>query len=808
MIPVFETKFASAYPGKPDNGVRLEYTTLADALTREHATDAHFAAYSVPTLPRRLSTAALGDVEISMVLYAADVDDPIAHAEHTPAGDEWRAAERAKVALLRAAHPGVFVYETRGGYRIIALPHEPIVLRTKADKQRWTARYLAFTRYLRDSFGMLADKACKDFTRLFRVPNGMRSGRRDVLPTYGDPSAIEAIEIPDPQMAGYSTAAARRALRRAVDYVRKTPVGERNETLNRKAYALGGMIAAGDLDEIEAKDALLDAIVANGGDAEKDMQKIAEAIDAGKLSPRSVAMSPSASPALRPLTDTGNAERLVDTHGDKIRFCISWSKWLSWDGARWEVDGLGRVHTLAKDVIRAMYGNAAEIADDVMRRNVADWARKSESADKRGSMVRLAQTEPGVAVLFADLDCDPWKLNVANGTIDLRTGRLLPHAPRDLITKLAPVTYDANAVAPRWDAFLRDVLPDAAVRDFMQRFVGYSLTGVTNERALAFLRGEGRNGKSLFLRVIRAMLGEYATIAAPELLMAKKGEAHPTEVADLFGARLAVCSEVKRGRAFDEEQLKRLTGDEPVKARRMKEDFWEFKPTAKIMMAANHRPRVDDETQSIWDRMCEVPFTVRIAEANVDKDLFEKLVAELPGVLAWAVEGCLQWQRTGLARPKAVQQATADYRSGEDALGRFLEDCCVIAPHEWVAMAALHEQLLRWAAQSAEAPVSKRALADRVKLAGGVEHRKNSARGWKGLRLMRPDETAQRDRGDKVTEGDVNSRLAMAHQPSLRGIPETTSPNVTLSPATVPPMAPANADESDPAEDDFIEFAI
>ena len=438
------------------------------------------------------------------------------------------------------------------------------------------------------------------------------------------------------------------------------------------------------------------------------------------------------------MTDLGNAERMVTRHSEFLRYCHPWSSWLAWDGARWKVDDTAEVYRRAVETVRSMYVDASRIDNRKVRDVVIDWARKCEARNRLEALVGLARSIDGVPVLPDALDGNPWQLNCHNGTLDLLTGKLAPHKREDLCTKLCPVDYDEQAECPRWLAFLEQIIPNAEIRGFLQRLIGYCLTGVIRERILVFLYGTGANGKSVFLSVLRHVLGDYSSVTSPDLLMAKRGDSHPTDVADLVGIRMAVCSEVAEGRRFDEEAVKRLTGKEPVKARRMRQDFFEFAPTWKLLLAANHRPPVRDTTNSIWDRIRQVPFEVRIPDAQQDKELFEKLVAEAPGILRWAVEGCIEWQRCGLKEPSAVLAATEDYRSDQDVVPQFLRDCCERDPAERVLASDLYDGFRGWSVDRGETrPMSQRRFGDRLK-ADGFTNGSRDSKGrtqWTGLRL-------------------------------------------------------------------------
>ena len=384
-----------------------------------------------------------------------------------------------------------------------------------------------------------------------------------------------------------------------------------------------------------------------------------------------------------PLTDAGNAQRLIARHGPELRFCHPWNQWFIWDGTRWKPDGNGEIMRRAKDTAREMLNEAASEPNDGARKALARHATSSESASRLEAMIRLAESEDGIAIDPEDMDSDPWALNVLNGTIDLRSGEMHPHRKSDLITKQAPVEYwePSASECPLWESSLGRVLAgNDDLIQFIQRLLGYALTGVIRDQLLTIWYGTGLNGKSTILETFMALLGEdYSIKAAHDLLMAKKG-AHPTERADLFGKRLAVCVESEDNRRLAESLVKELTGKDTIRARRMREDYWQFTPTHKLILATNHKPTVKGTDLGIWRRLCLVPFEVTIPADAVDEDLGEKLLTELPGILRWCVTGCLEWQRIGLNRPEIVKAATHDYRQGEDSFAGFLAECCVQDP--------------------------------------------------------------------------------------------------------------------------------
>jgi putative DNA primase/helicase len=377
-------------------------------------------------------------------------------------------------------------------------------------------------------------------------------------------------------------------------------------------------------------------------------------------------------------TDVGNAARLVYWYGDTLLFCYPWGKWLVWDGRRWRPDDTGGVTRLAKDTVRRIYAESSSHSNRKRRGELAKWAIRSESKERIKSMIELAKSE--VPVLPDRLDADPWLLTVANGTLDLRSGELLAHDPGLFSTKLVEVEYDPAADCPLWLQFLDEILAgdDGTIR-FLQRAIGYSLTGDTGERCLFVLHGGGANGKTTFLEVCRALLGDYAQRVPTETLLASKrsaGAASP-DIARLKGARFVSASESEEGRRLAEAVIKDLTGGDTVTARFLYGRGFDFKPECKLWLATNHKPTIRGTDKAIWDRIRLVPFDVTIPENKQDKHLADKLKEELPGILAWAVQGCLDWQREGLSVTEKVRAATSAYRDEMDLLGGFIEDCCI-----------------------------------------------------------------------------------------------------------------------------------
>jgi P4 family phage/plasmid primase-like protien len=464
-------------------------------------------------------------------------------------------------------------------------------------------------------------------------------------------------------------------------------------------------------------------------------------------------------------TDMGNGERLAALHGEDLRYVAAWGKWLVWDGRRYRPDDTGAVDRLAKDTVRSIYEEAARADSIKGREDLAKHAVRSEDQRRVDAMKKMARSEPPVAATAGGFDADPMLLNVENGTLDLRTGQLREHRREDLITKLAPVEYDPEAEAPTWEATLSRLLPSDELRGFFRRFVGYCLTGNVSEQVLVFLNGAGSNGKSTIITALREMMGDYGKTAPEDLLTAKRYSSHPTELATLQGARLMAAVETEEGKQLAESRVKQVTGGDKISARRMNEDFWEFWPTHKILLAANHRPEVRGTDHAIWRRIKLVPFDVRLTQEEKDPGRPEKLRAELAGILAWAVRGCREWLSDGLGEPDEVRDATAGYRDEQDVLADFLDERCVVGAGIQALVADLYNSYKDWCERSGEKAETKNRLGRRLSERGFEGARSSKGAhvrlgiGLRGDTFRGPDggpgRGSDRSGGDATHRGDV-----------------------------------------------------
>lgn len=437
------------------------------------------------------------------------------------------------------------------------------------------------------------------------------------------------------------------------------------------------------------------------------------------------------------LTDMGNARRLVARHGKDLRFVPVWGMWLVWDGRRWSRDETGEVERRAKDTVRSIYAEAFVTSDSDKRQAIAKHAAKSESERAVRAMIALAKTEPGIPVTPAELDADPWLFNVQNGTLQLRSGALQPHRREDLITKVSPVAFDAAAKCPTLLAFLdRTMAGRVDLVGFIQRLVGYTLTGVTTEQMLALLYGMGANGKSTLLELVAELMGDYGQSIEFSTLLARGQDSTRNDLARLVGARFVAGSEAEDGRRFSEVLVKQLTGGDKITARFLFKEYFDFRPQFKLWLAANHKPVIRGTDLAIWRRIRLVPCTVTIPEAERDPNLPGKLRAELPGVLAWAVRGCLAWQQDGLGMPQAVRDATNEYREEMDVLGGFLAEYCGVGADLSVRSAKLYEAYKTWCDASGERPLSQTRFAPMMAERGFEKRRDRSGAFFSGIDVV------------------------------------------------------------------------
>ncbi len=429
------------------------------------------------------------------------------------------------------------------------------------------------------------------------------------------------------------------------------------------------------------------------------------------------------------------------------RYVAGWGQWLFWDGTRWARDTSLQHMTRARaflvrraEELTAWAERKAEGAAEREADKLTAWARAEartlRSATTVAAVTGLARSNAASAAGPDDFDADPWLLGTPGGTVDLRTGETRPARRGDGITRLAAVG-PATGRPERWLAFLDEVMGgDRELVAFLQRAAGYSLTGDTSEHRLLFPYGGGANGKSTFLETLFRVWGDYATRIPAVSLLNSQVERHPTDIAGLRGARMVMGSELPKGKTWDESAIKDLTGGDTIKARLMRQDFFDFRPQFTLWIAGNTLPSFKGVDEALRRRVVLVPFAVTIPAERRDLDLPRKLDAEAGQILAWAVEGALEWQRRGLAVPGSVADASREYLDGEDTLGQFLADETVEEPAAFVATADLYQRFRQWMdGQGLASPWSVNTFSKELRGRGFTDHRTTTARGFRGLRL-------------------------------------------------------------------------
>ena len=439
-----------------------------------------------------------------------------------------------------------------------------------------------------------------------------------------------------------------------------------------------------------------------------------------------------------PSTDLGYARRLVHVYGGRLRYVPAWRRWLIWDGRRWAHDSTVQAARWMKAIARRLTADALAIEDPLKRSAALSAARRGESSRAIAGALTLASTEAELVVSPDQLDADPFLLNCANGTLDLRTGLLRGHDPADLLTKMAGAAFDPEASGPEFAKFLQRVQPQDEMRDYLGRLLGHSLEGRVAEHVLGIFYGAGRNGKGTLIGAVVSALGDYADAADPELLTARTFDAHPTSTADLFGMRLAILHETDKGRRLAEATVKRLTGGDRLKARRMREDFWSFDPSHTFVMLTNHKPLVSGTDEAIWARLRLVPWDVVIQAEERDLGLADKLAAELDAVLAFLVAGYQAWRAGGLDDPAEVLAATEAYRAESDALSRFIEQRCM-AGHGTCGSSELFAAWSKWCSEEGEEAGTATAFAAMLHNKGFENYTLSGRRRWRSLGLQEED---------------------------------------------------------------------
>lgn len=432
------------------------------------------------------------------------------------------------------------------------------------------------------------------------------------------------------------------------------------------------------------------------------------------------------------------ADRFLAKHKEDVRYCPS-RGWLIWDGRRWALDEREGIVKLAEHIVRDLYREAADVDDEKERAELVKFATICSRVERlRGA---LAIARPHVVVVQNDLDTDGFLLNCRNGTVDLRTNDIKPHDRADLITKLVDIDYDPTAEAPRFHRFLQEIFDGKTeIIEYLQKAIGHSFTSDQREQCLHFLHGAGSNGKSTLVEVLLEVAGEYGQVSPPETLLARVGDSIPTEIARMCGSRFVAMSETGESKAIDEATVKKLTSSEPIAARFLHRDYFQFKPSHHLWLSSNHKPHISGADLGIWRRIRLIPFTQTFP---IDGAVKEALMGELSGVLDWVVRGAAAWFADGkLMPPSEILNATAQYRSEQDVLDEFLRECCEEDIHAEIKSKDLYEAYTAWAKESGERyPWSKKFLARRLGDRGFIPSHTRIGTIWKGLQIRHFSQT-------------------------------------------------------------------
>jgi len=432
--------------------------------------------------------------------------------------------------------------------------------------------------------------------------------------------------------------------------------------------------------------------------------------------------------ALRPDSEDALALLFAERYANELRYVAMWGKWLRYDRASWYFDDTLHIFDLIRNICR----DAARLS--------GKSSPVTASAKTVAAVERLARSDRRLAARTVQWDAQPWLLvtgdEVGSATYDLCTGLGRPPTPGDYITKKTACQAAAPGTPhPLFSAFLdRITIGDGELQQFLQRYVGYCLSGVTVEHVFVFGHGTGANGKGTFLNTIQGIFGNYATTAHVSTFMASRTEQHPTDQAKLAGARLVVAQETQKGRRWDEVKIKAITGGDTITARFMRQDFFDFVPTFKIFVTGNYKPTLSTVDEAMHRRLMLVPFSVQIPKDERDPKLFEKLKPEWPAILRWAIDGCLAWQALGLAPPASVVEATAQYFAEQDVLKQWLDECTTDGgPMALTRTKDLFANWKTWAEERNLRPGSEKSFSEM--LTNSYDKKRNNAGQWSFARL-------------------------------------------------------------------------
>ena len=459
-------------------------------------------------------------------------------------------------------------------------------------------------------------------------------------------------------------------------------------------------------------------------------------------------------------SDVGNAERLMAIYGKNIRYNPVRKSWLLWSSKHWEFDFVGKIEGLSRKVIRKLQAEGqllpvdnsvnenTQLKNEKLKEAIRKYVLRSESDGKIKAMINQAVTQS--SLIITETDKDNFLLNIKNGTLNLKTGLLQKHDRKNFCTKVVDIEYDPKIQCPNWMEFINKIfLGDQELINYIQKSVGYSMTGDANLQCFYILHGNGANGKGTFIKTIMRFMGDYADGLDAKSLMEKMGdEGTREEIAGLIGKRFVNVNEMKGSKSFDEGLLKSLTSgaDETVKVRNLYESSFNLKPTFKLWMSTNHMPKINNDDEGIWRRVRKIPFKYKFTDDDKDVNFFEnKLMPEMSGIFNWAIEGCLKWQQEGEDIPDVVKASVDEYRIDSDPIQRFMADECLVASSETVRVnvSELYKSYENWCKENKEYTLSAIKFTRKMIEKEFEKGRNKYGLYWKGIGLLDKDHQTQ-----------------------------------------------------------------
>jgi putative DNA primase/helicase len=463
------------------------------------------------------------------------------------------------------------------------------------------------------------------------------------------------------------------------------------------------------------------------------------------------------------LTDWGNARRLVDKYGDIIRYCPAVG-WYIWDGTVWNEDKREEIFQYAKSIVHSMYGLIPQENDAIRQTKLLKFIQATENQRPLTSMIASARNEPGIPIERDVFDNHKNLINVMNGVLNLRTGRLISHNKELLLSKKIPCDYTSTALCPQWDAFLDQIVPNKDIQNFLQRYFGYALTGHTSEQVFVIAQGNGSNGKGTMIDTILDVISDYGKTCESETIIKKKyGRSASNDLADLQGARLVITSETEQNQVLDEGRIKKITGQDKIKCRFLYQEFFEYIPEFKLFLMTNHEPIIESQDYSIWRRVLKVPFNVKISREQADLHLRDKLISEREGIFRWLVDGALNWYDSGLQIPEVVLKSTNEYKEELDIIGDFLQMCTDRVKSTKVTATSLYKVYCIWCKACEYVPDSPKVFPRGLTERGIKGHKTNGVRYREDIQIkadLKRDLEASKDiENEKTRAGATGSTM-------------------------------------------------